>query len=866
VLRWLGLIVVLVVWHVAPASAAIIHGLVYEDNNGDGQPSIGEPGRAGAVVAYGIEVFAVTDAKGQFELHIPDDSPAGIVWVRVPDGFAPGPVWQTWDGTRDIDLGLRRLPTPVRQPFTIVVAADTHMPATQTYFGTEDLAAAAREATALVPAPAFFTILGDITQGNRDAEFDHVADALADLAMPWVAVPGNHDWWDGGLTWFRRFGPDNFSFDMGGVHFVVWNMARSDDEVRAYLGAELSRVDRSMPIVALTHAPPSEAVVQVLRELHVAYLLTGHTHTNRVIDHGGLVELNTEPLLMGGLDFMPAGYRVVTIDGGKLTSYHRTVVDAPALQLIAPDRCAGAEITVATEVTAAPNEVTARVDCGLPIPLAPRGGWIWSAPMPAVGAGLHTVDITATSGAGIRATRSRAVLACDSMMTTRLSSRTAAIDWPGLGGGPDHRGAREVALAPPLALRWAAPIGGQGLQAAPAIAAGTVFVVATDLGDGATGGVTALDLATGARRWHVATAKPIRGGAAVAHGTVVVQMIDGVAIGLDAITGAERWRHALAPDVPITARTTFGTPTADGDDVAIANQRELAVLDAATGAATGSGHWTDDPVPDGVDSQSLASPAIGAGLIVGSFDRALGGVIAWDRATGTRQWAIRPPVVTAVNASPVIADGRVFIASGDDTVTALGMNGSILWRVQLDPSGFEWGYATAGTPAYAHGVLVVPTLYRDLVALDATTGAVRWRAGATPSPLRTTHYRGKDQAGFEAAPVITGDLVWAADTAGMLVARDLMTGVERGRIALGAPVLAGLAVSGDWLVAVSYDGVVHALAAAPGARLGVPVAGCSVTRSPRRPARRPRFPVLVLAAIAAGAVAFAIGRRRRRAE
>ena len=109
--------------------------------------------------------------------------------------------------------------------------------------------------------------------------------------------------------------------------------------------------------------------------------MTGHTHTNRVVDHGGLVELGTEPLLMGGLDFTPAGYRVITVDGGKLSSYHRTTVDAPALEIV--QRCAGPELDVAGELAAAPNDVRARIDCGAAVPLAPRGGWIWSAALPA---------------------------------------------------------------------------------------------------------------------------------------------------------------------------------------------------------------------------------------------------------------------------------------------------------------------------------------------------------------------------------------------------------------------------------------------------------------------------------------------------
>ena len=109
----------------------------------------------------------------------------------------------------------------------------------------------------------------------------------------------------------------------------------------------------------------------------------------------------------------------------------------------------------------------------------------------------------------------------------------------------------------------------------------------------------------------------------------------------------------------------------------------------------------------------------------------------------------------------------------------------------------------------------MPTLYRELVALDAATGSELWRHEALPGPLRTTHYRGAHEAGYEASPVITGDLVWIADTSGELAALDLKTGAPKWRLSIGAPILAGLATSGDWLVVASYDGTVRALAPAP---------------------------------------------------
>ncbi|HLL21606.1 MAG TPA: PQQ-binding-like beta-propeller repeat protein, partial [Kofleriaceae bacterium] len=72
--------------------------------------------------------------------------------------------------------------------------------------------------------------------------------------------------------------------------------------------------------------------------------------------------------------------------------------------------------------------------------------------------------------------------------------------------------------------------------------------------------------------------------------------------------------------------------------------------------------------------------------------------------------------------------------------------------------------------------------------------------------------RGAREAGFEASPVITGDIVWIADTAGRLSALSLATGDLLWSRELDVPVLAGVAVAGDWLVVASYDGSVRAFA------------------------------------------------------
>jgi outer membrane protein assembly factor BamB len=588
-------------------------------------------------------------------------------------------------------------------------------------------------------------------------------------------------------------------------------------------------VPRTMTVVALTHAPPSERVVDVLRELGVDYVLTGHAHSNRIVDHDGVVELNTEPFLMGGLDFTPAGYRVLTLEAGRLSSIHRTTVDEPLVEIVSPVAGActpakSAELIVAAEIEAAPTSITARVDCATPVTLRPAGGWNWRITLPVLAPGPHGVEITATSATGTRVTRTLAFEVCAPPHPPPIGSD----DWPQVGGGPSHLGARPHEIAPPLVTRWTTTAGGHVLTASPVIASSTVYVATTDLADGNTGGVSAFDLATGALRWRVATPLPVRGGLAVVDGTVVAPQIDGVVVGIDTASGAVRWRHELSPHYAIGAEAgaSFAPPATDGDDVLVGHQRALVALSARSG----SPRWSVDPVPEGRDSQTAAALAIGHGIAVGTFNRAIGGLIAFDLVTGKQLWSYNDRETVAINASPVIAGDSIFVVSGADEVTAFDHTGQIRWRTQLDDQGFEWGNATIGTPAYAQDILVVPTLYRDLVALDASTGVELWRYAGTPGPLRTTHYRSGGESGFAAAPVITGDIVWAADTAGELSAFELRSGRLLWHTSLHVPMLAGLAISGDWLVAASYDGTVRALV--PTTKLRAPVTAPSCTEAP----------------------------------
>ena len=326
-------------------------------------------------------------------------------------------------------------------------------------------------------------------------------------------------------------------------------------------------------------------------------------------------------------------------------------------------------------------------------------------------------------------------------------------------------------------------------------------------------------------RWRAPSGLPIRGAATVSGDVVAAVQIDGTVLGFDAQTGAPRWRYELGLELSAKAAATYGSAVADAGDLIIGNQRRLATIAADSGRPL----WVRDPVRGNSEFPSLATIAVDDGVAVGVFDRELGGVSAWDRVSSDLLWQLTNGDSLSINASPVIANGLVYLSNGATEVVALELgSGRQRWRTKIDPSGYDWAIATIGTPAIANGVIVVPTLWRDLVGLDASSGRVLWRFGAAGgSELRTTHYRGSNEPGFAASPVITGDITWAADTGGHLVALDLHTGAVLWRAGLQVPVLAGLATTGAALIIASYDGTIRVLAPTPHERPPVPATACN---------------------------------------
>ncbi|GAB2714268.1 hypothetical protein GCM10027089_42770 [Nocardia thraciensis] len=291
---------------------------------------------------------------------------------------------------------------------------------------------------------------------------------------------------------------------------------------------------------------------------------------------------------------------------------------------------------------------------------------------------------------------------------------------------------------PPGSVLWKTDIGammtefGSDIPERPAVLGNSVFAVSVD------GTVFALDAATGAVQWKAGIGGRFSHSPVAAGGRVFVHTGSRGVIALYAASGVVAWE---APDYGSPVYTDGTLVFTGRDDL---DKNGLAALDAATGTE----RWA---ALDG-RRYSARTMAVADGLLaVPTDDRVL---CVLNSATGSLRWQV--PDVGAADPTPVVGVGRVFTsqatkayvydaasgapswesfdadfeaatAAGDglyllrlDRVSAhAAATGGLRWQVQDDGTRLE-NIAVVGNSVFVTGD-------RQLRALDAATGAERWR-------------------------------------------------------------------------------------------------------------------------------------------
>jgi outer membrane protein assembly factor BamB len=825
-----------------------VSGTVFADLDGDGLFSPGDEPIAGAVVAFESGQFTVTDEAGRYLLAV---SPGGIVWVRTPDGFSPAPSWGRVEAgiiAQTIDLPLR--PVAAEGPLTFINASDTHLGRAASFEVEQALLLAA----SFTPTPHFIAVTGDLTNFSSDAEFLELVAAIDEAGVPVVPVVGNHDRGGGGEVYRRHLGPLMYSFDAGGVHFVVLDHAAPADEIEGFLAADAAFRTPGAPVVAFIHVSPLEKrheLVPILEDAGVTHLFTGHWHTNRVIHHDRMSEFNTQPLVMGGIDFSPAGYRAVTMDGGLIAITHHNTTDQAFVEVVWPREgdCVSpgeVEVLAAVNLPARAPRVTAVVEGQPKVSLTYRGGWGYGGKVVVGSEPRQELVVTVTAQG-----REPLVRRTNLCSASRPVPPEPLAEWPQLGGGPGHEGRFLAPVTPPLEVAWATHVGGHVWSGSPILAGGRLFVAVVDLADATRGGVVALDPLTGALLWEFRTGDAVHGAPAVAGGAVVIATSEGSVHALDVATGGELWSYDLSAGVaPPRVSTLYAGPAISGGVVYVGVQRHVVGLDLATGAVV----WRDFPSPTGTWPCPHTSPAAGDGHLVWVFACDFDEVVTWRLSDGARRGSFPNAALRHIGASPIVAGGRAHVDTGGTVFRVFAVvTGAKVWERELVDGGRDWRFGISATPALAGGRLFVPTFGETVLAVDAETGVELWSHGTGPSLLRARPY-GTSGGAYTSSPVVTGDIVWIGGTDGVLRALAAADGRELWSTQLGAPIMSGPAPSTDTLFVATWDGSVRALTrrlpGPPAAPPGIDGRGRGCAAGDRR-ASAPSALLLVLLALVA---------------
>ncbi|MEO5799150.1 MAG: metallophosphoesterase, partial [Gemmatimonadales bacterium] len=305
-----------------------VHGVVFNDANGNGVVDPGERPLAGIVVSNQVDVVT-TDAAGRYRLPADEKT---MVFVSVPtDWHSVGLWYHTVASSDSISFGLQAKLQP--RSFRFIHASDPHI----------DTSNVGRTRRFRVLAdslhPALTLLAGDLIrdamsqQEPRARGYFELFLAEMKLRAPYWAVPGNHDHfgiipsrshvpatdplYNRGM--YRHYmGPEYYSFNYGGVHFIGLDTVQPDDSAYyggvdslqlAWLTRDVAALPTATPIVMFAHIPLTSAVeattgyIDMALVSSVAHLKTGPTFRHTGANTMAVLDVfkgRPWPLILGG--------------------------------------------------------------------------------------------------------------------------------------------------------------------------------------------------------------------------------------------------------------------------------------------------------------------------------------------------------------------------------------------------------------------------------------------------------------------------------------------------------------------------------------------------------------------------------------
>jgi len=308
-----------------------VSGYVWEDKNRNGIREAGEPGIADVLVSNQIQVVK-SDQSGQYRLPARDEmivfitKPSGyelplnpvnlprFYYIHQPGGSPAGLDYAGINPTGELpaEVNFALYKTKAKSSFDVIVSGDPQpRDSTEVGYLRDDIV------TLMKQYPAqFYIALGDIAFDNLNT-YPMYNEVVSTLGLPAYNVHGNHDMnykakddQYAEETFKRIYGPVDYSFNYGKVHFVVmdnveyngWNHTEGrrgryrgyfSEQQLTWLKNDLSLTPENYLIVFSTHIPirttesegdyvnlvNREAFFEILKNRKYLLSLSAHMHT-----------------------------------------------------------------------------------------------------------------------------------------------------------------------------------------------------------------------------------------------------------------------------------------------------------------------------------------------------------------------------------------------------------------------------------------------------------------------------------------------------------------------------------------------------------------------------------------------------------
>lgn len=315
-------------------SQTSVSGYIYNDLNKNQQKDHNEKGIENVAVSNGVDVV-LTDKRGRYSLSIQDDQ---TVFVIRPRGYqvplnernlpqfyyhhkpTGSPTTYKYQGVKPTGKLPKELNFSLQKQaetdnFDILVFGDPQ-PYTEKeldYFRRGIV----NEVKNNTKNAVFGISLGDLVGDNLNLQKPY-AEVMKEIGLPWYNVMGNHDMnyeaTEDHLsdeTFESNFGPANYSFNYGNVHFIIldnilypdprtkkgyWGGFR-EDQLR-FIENDLKLVDQNKLIVVSFHIPLNhknedtfrnadrQKLFDLLSPFSNVLLLSAHTHLQQQLFYG----------------------------------------------------------------------------------------------------------------------------------------------------------------------------------------------------------------------------------------------------------------------------------------------------------------------------------------------------------------------------------------------------------------------------------------------------------------------------------------------------------------------------------------------------------------------------------------------------